>query len=75
MAGLSVQFNPFDAVGLQDGNPTATTVLLEKHGAGRITGPAHLTFAAYPGEQPVVSGGVPVTGWERLESAPPELPA
>lgn len=62
-------------VGLRDGHTTATTVPLEKHGAGQETRPAHLTFAAYPGEQPVVSGGVPITGWKRLEPTPPELPA
>ena len=61
-------------LGLQDGNPTATKVPLEKHGAGQKTRPAHLTFAAYPGEQPVVSGGVPITGWKRLESPPSEMP-
>ena len=62
-------------LGLQDGSPTTTApVALEKYGAGETTGPAHLTFAAYPGEQPIVSGGVPVTGWKRLESSPSELP-
>ena len=47
----------------------------EQYGAGDTTGPAYLTFAAFPGEHPVVSGGIPVTGWKRLESAPAELPA
>ena len=28
---------------------------------------ALLTFAAYPNERPVISGGVPVAGWKRLE--------
>ncbi|TWT75032.1 right-handed parallel beta-helix repeat-containing protein [Allorhodopirellula solitaria] len=61
-------------LGMQDGNPNTTTGRLEKHGAGQVTRPAYLTFAAYPGEQPVVSAGVPVTGWKRLEPPPSELP-
>lgn len=31
-------------------------------------------FVAYPGETPVFSGSVPVSGWRRLESAPERLP-
>ena len=34
-----------------------------------------ITYAAYPGEAPVLCGSVPVLGWQRLEQAPPELPA
>ena len=28
---------------------------------------APITYAAYPGEKPVVSGGIPITGWEKGE--------
>ena len=63
-------------LGIEDGAaaPLESTPL-EEYGAGPLTGPAHLTFAAYPGEQPVLSSGIPVTGWEILESPPSELPA
>ena len=70
------QLNQTLVLGLEDGSPaTSGDVALEQYGAGDTTGPAYLTFAAYPGEHPVVSGGVPVIGWKRLESAPAELPA
>ena len=63
-------------LGLKDGSPKKSgDVTLPNYGAGDTTGPAFLTFAAYPGEQAVVSGGVPVIGWKRLKSAPAELPA
>ena len=63
-------------LGMEDGSPSdSKAVILPKYGAGESSGPAYLTFAAYPGENPVVSAGVPVTGWKRLESAPAELPA
>jgi hypothetical protein len=32
-----------------------------------------VTYAAYPGETPVLSGGVPVTGWRRLTDEPAEV--
>ena len=70
------QLNQTLVLGIEDGSPaTSDEVTLEQYGAGDTTGPAFLTFAAYPGEHPVVSAGVPVTGWRRLESAPAELPA
>ena len=70
------QLNQTLVLGIEDGSPaTSGDVALEQYGAGDTTEPAFLTFAAYPGEHPVVSGGVPVTGWKRLESAPAELPA
>lgn len=40
--------------------------------------PGHtLTFEAYPGERPVISGGEPITGWRKLDAAetPPGAPA
>lgn len=46
---------------------------LEEAGAGPASGPAYLTFAAYPGEHPVVSAGVPVSGWQLLQSVPDGL--
>ncbi len=62
-------------LGIEDGAPaTPREVSFEQYGAGEIIEP-HLTIAAYPGEHPVVSGGVPITGWKRLESAPNNLPA
>jgi hypothetical protein len=33
------------------------------------------TLSAAPGERPVLGGGVPVTGWTKLEFFPPGLPA
>ena len=63
-------------LGLEDGAPPRShAVAFEKYGAGDLATPAHLTFAAYPGERPVLSGGVPVTGWEKLKSTPSALPA
>jgi len=63
-------------LGLEDGNPaTSKAEILDKPGAGEKIMPAYLTFAAYPGEHPVLSSGVPVTGWQKLEPAPAELPA
>ena len=70
------QLNQTLVLGLEDGSPSMSDpVSHEKYGAGDMTGPAHLTIAAYPGEKPVVSGGVPITGWKRLKSAPSELPS
>jgi len=61
---------------MEDGAPsTLDSVNLDRPGAGETASPAHLTFVAYPGENPVVSAGVPVTDWKRLESSPPELPS
>ena len=57
--------------GLADLPKTSINVLA---GAGQVR-PAQLTFAAYPGENPVVSSGIPVQGWKLLESSPAELPA
>lgn len=34
-----------------------------------------ITYAAYPGETPVLSSGAPVTGWGKLDDAPSGLPA
>ena len=34
-----------------------------------------ITYAAYPGETPVLCPDVPVVGWKKLETDPPEVPA
>ncbi len=34
-----------------------------------------VTYAALPGETPLLSSGVPITGWRKLEQHPDELPA
>ena len=63
------QLNQTLVLGLEDGSPKRSgDVTFDQYGAGDATGPAFLTFAAYPGEKPVVSGGVPITGWKRLKS-------
>jgi hypothetical protein len=70
------QLNETLVLGNEDGNPsTSGFVTLGGYGAGAITEPAFLTLVAYPGEHPIVSGGVPVTDWKKLQSAPAELPA
>ena len=69
------QLNETLVLGLADGDPAAADVQLEQYGAGNVVEPAFLTFAAYPGEQAVVSGGIPITGWKRFKSAPTALPA
>jgi hypothetical protein len=37
--------------------------VLEPHDSG--SEPAPITYAAYPGEKPILSGGRPITGWKR----------
>jgi hypothetical protein len=62
-------------LGMEDGNPTTSEPeILDKPGAGENIEPAWLTFAAYPGEHPVVSSGLPVTGWQKLDAVTSELP-
>ena len=68
------QLNQTLVLGLEDGNPATSELSnTEEPGAGPPR-PAYLTFAAYPGEHPVVSAGLPVSGWQKLETAPSELP-
>lgn len=63
-------------LGLEDGRPSGAEVpTTEQYGAGETTEPAYLTIAAYPGERAVLSAGVPITGWERLDVAPEGLSA
>lgn len=69
------QLNETLVLGLEDGlSAEVENEFSEEAGAGDIL-PAHLTIAAYPGEAPVVSAGVPVTGWKILDPVPAELPA
>ncbi len=50
---------------------TETVVFtLEDSGAPGQT----ITYAAYPGERPVLSGALPITRWRRLRNFPEELP-
>ncbi|MFC5049199.1 right-handed parallel beta-helix repeat-containing protein [Rubritalea spongiae] len=68
------QLNETLVLGLDDGAQAEVVEKeLPKYGAGEIA-PAWLTFEAYPGEKPVVSGGVPVSGWKLLEDVPADLP-
>ncbi len=70
------QLNQTLVLGIEDGfSSLDEPANPEEPGAGPASGPAHLTFAAYPGENPVLSAGVPVTGWILLESALSELPS
>lgn len=58
-----------------DGGPaTSGELVFEQYGAGKIMDP-YLTIAAYPGENPVLSGGVPVNDWRRPEKNMIDLPA
>ncbi len=62
-------------LGIEDGlTSTSGQSAVETAGAGQLL-PAHLTFKAYPGEKPVISSGIPVTGWERVEASVVDLPA
>jgi len=38
------------------------------------TGAHKITWAAYPGDEPLISSGVPITGWTRVAEPPPALP-
>ncbi|MDX2432763.1 MAG: right-handed parallel beta-helix repeat-containing protein, partial [Bacteroides sp.] len=70
------QLNQTLVLGIEDGaSSLVESSPIEEYGAGPLEGPAHLTFAACPGEHPVVSAGMPVKGWTLLESPPAELPA
>lgn len=69
------QFNQTLVLGVEDGlSSLPKSATPEEPGAGPLT-PAHLTFAAYPGEHPVLSAGTPVTGWKLPETLPANLPS
>jgi hypothetical protein len=59
-------------LGLDDGDAAAQKVESEV-GGGTLPTP-FLTFAAYPGESPVISSGIPVEGWQQLNDYPADLP-
>lgn len=64
------QLNQTLVLGIQDGRTSSSEmVALDKYGAGESIEPAFLTFAAYSGETPIVSAGVPVDEWKILEAA------
>jgi len=68
------QINQTIVLGIEDGlTSPADSTPFEKYGAGASKSQAHLTFAAYPGEAPIISAGIPVTGWKK--SSPSDLPA
>ncbi|RAJ12342.1 right-handed parallel beta-helix repeat-containing protein [Arenibacter echinorum] len=61
-------------LGMEDGNPgLMESAPLNEYGAGELA-PSYLTFAAYGDEKPILSAGVPVNGWELLDSEAAGLP-
>ncbi|MCK0160539.1 right-handed parallel beta-helix repeat-containing protein [Allomuricauda sp. F6463D] len=70
------QLNQTLVLGIEDGRPTNSDMaILDKYGAGESTQPAYLTISSYPEEHAVVSGGVPITDWKLVNTAPSELPS
>lgn len=62
-------------LGINDGAPEkGKPVTYNEPGADSIIDPAFLSFTAYPGEKPVISSGVPVTGWNLVEQLPEGMP-
>ena len=69
------QLNQTLVLDIEDGRPTnSDSIEYDEYGAGVKNLPAYLTFSAYQDEQAVVSGGVPITDWRRVEQAPSGLP-
>lgn len=54
-------------LGIEDGAPAPSSPrpVRDAPGAGTVA-PAHLTFAAFPGESPVISAGIPISGWSEV---------
>ncbi|MFC1760852.1 right-handed parallel beta-helix repeat-containing protein [Planctomycetota bacterium] len=76
LRGGRYQLNQTLVLGRKDGvSAEVEKTDLDEYGAGPVSGPARLTIAAYPGETPVLSAGVPVTGWSLPKATPPGLPA
>lgn len=48
---------------------TVVFTLADSGGAGQ-----RITYAAFPGETPIICSDVPITGWKKLESDPDQLP-
>ncbi len=62
-------------LGLKDGLSSGSEqIIVEEADAGKLAS-AHLTFAAYPGEEAVISSGIPLTGWKKAEAPAVNLPA
>ena len=62
-------------LGIGDGAPgKGKTENKNEPGAGSSFDPAYLSFTAYPGEKPVISSGVPVTGWKLVQQLPEGMP-
>lgn len=68
------QLNKTLVLGKEDGAPASTKPkLFEEFGAGKLT-PAHLTFAAYQEENPIISVGIPIDGWKLASNNLPNMP-
>lgn len=74
LRGGRYQLNETLVLGLGDGGPQVAGSSVPMYGAGDSIRPAWLTFAAYPGEEPVISAGVPIIGWKLLDKVPAGLP-
>lgn len=59
-------------LGVEDGLYYPEAEIPLKSGAGEIKEP-WLTFASYPGEEAVLSGGLPISDWKLLDDAPKGL--
>ena len=60
-------------LGLKDGYASAQALNDSEVGAGDLPEP-FLTFAAYPGENAVISSGIAVESWQKLKDFPADLP-
>mgnify|MGYP006292003251 CR=1 FL=1 len=62
-------------LGPDDGTPgTLKAGILSDPGAGSYGKKPYLIFQAYPGEKPVISAGMPVSGWELVQDLPDGFP-
>ena len=69
------QLNETLVLGVEDGRSVLKPQQAPSEpGAGDAESEAFLTFAAYPGEHPAVSAGIPVKGWELASADLPGLP-
>ncbi|WP_159020788.1 right-handed parallel beta-helix repeat-containing protein [Algibacter sp. L3A6] len=63
------QLNEALVLGIKDGRPEDSEITtLDDYGAGETILPAYLTISAYPKEHAVVSAGMPITGWKKVET-------
>jgi len=70
------QMNETLVLGINDGRTSVETrEPLSEPGAGESVTEAHLTIAAYPGENPILSSGAAIDGWELAPADHAELPA